>query len=236
MSTKSIDREKVVALIKAAYVVSDYPEPEILFYGSPFTAIWEVLAIESFKVYLGRDIHIKFLKRVVDHLGHGIRQQLEEHLFIRLRNQVQFPEFPYYPSKSHPQASYFPYSAARCIEHQLIADLDKHELEFADILYFTSNLTRLGEWAVLGCMFDFCISVLDLQHDKKKWKVLQELIQYCGFIFQFEKVCIVCDHPCKLSFDQENMLHAEGEPALQFADGYSVYACHGRHPSEEKRY
>ncbi|WP_375494964.1 hypothetical protein [uncultured Nostoc sp.] len=32
------------------------------------------------------------------------------------------------------------------------------------------------------------------------------------------------------------MLHAEGEAALQFADGYSVYACHGRHPSQEERY
>jgi len=76
-------------------------------------------------------------------------------------------------------------------------------------------------------MFDFCISVLKLQHDRQKWQVLQELMQHSGFIFQFEKVCIACDRPCKLSFDQENHLHAEGEPAMQFADGYSVYACHG---------
>ncbi|MEH2240918.1 hypothetical protein [Nostoc sp.] len=34
----------------------------------------------------------------------------------------------------------------------------------------------------------------------------------------------------------ENTLHAEGEPALQFADGYSVYARHGRHPSQQERY
>ena len=32
------------------------------------------------------------------------------------------------------------------------------------------------------------------------------------------------------------MLHAEGKPALQFTDGYSVYACHARHPSEDERY
>ncbi|MGL4879867.1 MAG: DUF6745 domain-containing protein [Waterburya sp.] len=57
-------------------------------------------------------------------------------------------------------------------------------------------------------------------------------MQYCGFIFQFEKVCIACARPYKLSFDRENMLHGEKEPALKFADGYSVYACHGRHTSE----
>ncbi|WP_308189066.1 DUF6745 domain-containing protein [Nostoc mirabile] len=66
--------------------------------------------------------------------------------------------------------------------------------------------------------------------------MLQNFMQHCGFVFQFEKVCIVCDRPCKLSFDQQNMLHAEGEPALQFPDGYSVYACHGRHASQQERY
>lgn len=81
-------------------------------------------------------------------------------------------------------------------------------------------------------MFDFCISILGLQHDKQKWKALQDLMQYCGFIFQFEKVCLACDRPCELSFDDKNMLHAEGKPALLFADGYSVYAYQGRHSSE----
>jgi hypothetical protein len=231
VSTESIEQAKAITVIKAAYTVSDYPEPEILFYSSPMTAIKKILTIENFKVYLGRDIHIKFLKRVVDHLLHGIRQQLDEHLFIRLRNQIQHPEFPYYSTHSHPLVSYFPYTG-RCLEHQLIADLDKLEFEFPDISYFTNNLNRPAEWAILGCILDFCISVFNLQHDKKKWNVLQKLMQHCGLILQFEKVCIVCDRPYKLSFDQENLLHAEGEPALQFADGYSVYACHGRHYSE----
>jgi hypothetical protein len=31
MLTESIDREKVTAVIKAAYAVSEYPEPEMLF-------------------------------------------------------------------------------------------------------------------------------------------------------------------------------------------------------------
>ncbi|WP_298907416.1 hypothetical protein [uncultured Nostoc sp.] len=201
ISTESIEQEKVTAIIKAAYAVSDYPEPEILFYSSPMTAIEKILTIENFKAYLGRNIHIKFFKRVVDHLLHGIRQQLDEHLFIRLRNQVQHPEFPYYSTESYPLVSYFPYTG-RCLEHQLIADLDKLELEFSEISYFTDHLNRPAGWAIWGCMLDFCISVLNIQHDKKKWNALQELMQHCGFIFQFEKVCIVCDRPCKLSFDE----------------------------------
>jgi hypothetical protein len=234
--TEPIDQEKAAAAVRSAYVVSDHPEPEILFYSSPLAAIEEVIAVENFKSYLGRDIHNRFLKRVLDHILHGIRQQFEAQLFIRLRNQIQVPEFPHYSTENHPRISYFPYGVKRCTEQQLITDLDQPELEFADFSYFTRNFTRPADWAIWGCMFDFCTSVLALQHDRKKWKVLQELMQHCGFIFQFEKVCIVCDRPCRLSFDEENMLHAEGESALQFTDGYSVYACHGRHPSKDEQY
>ena len=42
--------------------------------------------------------------------------------------------------------------------------------------------------------------------------------------------CIKHDRPFKLSFDAENLLHADAEPALQFADGYSVFANHGQPP------
>ncbi len=74
MLTEPIDREKVAAIIKAAYMVSGYGEPEISFYSSPMEAIKKVVAVENFKAYLGCDIHIKFIKRVTDHLQHQIMQ------------------------------------------------------------------------------------------------------------------------------------------------------------------
>lgn len=33
--------------------------------------------------------------------------------------------------------------------------------------------------------------------------------------------------PLHLRFDNENRLHAEGEPAIEFTDGYSLYSYHG---------
>lgn len=235
ISKEPINRDKVTEVIKAAYLACNYPEPEILFYDNPFAAIQDVTRIENFQHYLDRNINIKFLKRVVDHIQSGLKQQLEEHLFIKLLNQIRFPEFPHYPTESQPQISYFPYSFVNCIEQQLLADFEKHnpKLEFSDISYFTLHLTRPAEWAILGCMFDFCISVLKLHHDRKKWQNFRELIQSCGLLFRYEKVCIACDRPCKLSFDRENRLHADGEPALKFPDGYSVYANHGRFLLEE---
>ena len=74
---------------------------------------------------------------------------------------------------------------------------------------------------------DFCISVLKCEHDQKKWSALQSLITDCGWVFPFEKICIVCDRPTKLSFDDQSRLHAEGEAAIQFSDSYSLYAYQG---------
>ncbi|MEG5041636.1 hypothetical protein QUB14_22530 [Microcoleus sp. B3-D2] len=53
------------------------------------------------------------------------------------------------------------------------------------------------------------------------------LFEHCGFIFPFEKFCAVCDRPRHLRFDSQNRLHAEGEPAIEFADGWNFYYYHG---------
>lgn len=54
------------------------------------------------------------------------------------------------------------------------------------------------------------------------------MIKECGWILPFKKFCIVCDRPRIISFDSEYRLHAEGgRPAIQFADGYSLYAYYG---------
>lgn len=228
-SIELISRDNIIEVINAAYFNTGYPEPEILFYNNPLIAIQKVACIKDFKIYLGRDIHIKFYKRVFEHLEYGLKQQLDANLFIRLRNQTLYTEYPYYSTNDKSQTCYFPHSVINCLKEQIIADLEKTntELEYSDVLYFISNFTRPAEWAAWACMFDFCISVLKCHHDKIKWQVIQQLIQNSGFLFMYENVCIAINRPSKLSYDEENLLHADEEPALQFADGYGIYANHG---------
>ncbi|MEG4498312.1 hypothetical protein QUB05_04050 [Microcoleus sp. F10-C6] len=59
------------------------------------------------------------------------------------------------------------------------------------------------------------------------------LFEHCGFIFPFEKICAVCDRPRHLRFESQNRLHAEGEPAIEFADGWKLYYYHGVRLPEE---
>lgn len=103
----------------------------------------------------------------------------------------------------------------------------KHQLENDLRIPPYINWINPELWVCGGAWFDFCISVLNCVHQPKKWKVFQALAKYCGWIFFFEKTCIVCDRPIKLSFDREHRLHAEAAPAIQFADGYCLYSYHG---------
>ncbi|NEQ46658.1 MAG: hypothetical protein F6K00_25165 [Leptolyngbya sp. SIOISBB] len=228
--THPIDHAKAAEIIKTAYILNGYKEPEIVFYSNPLQAIQTISTIDDARSYLGRDVHIKFLKRVLDYLQHLIERQLDKQLFTRLRNQTLWSQVPYEPEKCNSVPLYFPDTVLRCLESQLVYDLEKlnPELEYADIRYFTHCLSRPAEWASWACLFDFGISVLQLSHDKKKWQLLQELICETGFLFQYERVCIACERPSHLSFDQDNLLHAEEQPALQFSDGCGVYANHGK--------
>ncbi|WP_445251068.1 DUF6745 domain-containing protein [Microcoleus sp. Pol14D5] len=75
---------------------------------------------------------------------------------------------------------------------------------------------------------DFWISVFNFTHSYgRNWSVFKSIVQDCGWIYPSEKVCIICEKPIALSADSNHRLHAEGTPAVQFADGVSIYAYHG---------
>ncbi|MEG4302026.1 leucine-rich repeat domain-containing protein [Microcoleus sp. D3_18a_C4] len=82
----------------------------------------------------------------------------------------------------------------------------------------------------------FFISKFGITLDEKAQELLrckQQLFEECGLILPFDKICIICDRPLHLRFDSENRLHAEGESAIAFADGYSLYFHHGVKLPEE---
>ncbi|MDZ7965068.1 MAG: hypothetical protein RM368_08835 [Nostoc sp. DedSLP03] len=66
-------------------------------------------------------------------------------------------------------------------------------------------------------VYDFYFKVLNFDYDVEKFQHYQSLITECGWIFAFEKVVIICDRLLHLRFDNQNRLHAEGEPAIEYA-------------------
>lgn len=231
-STAPLDREREIAAIEAAYRLSDYPEPEILFYDNPLKAIQSIARVgERPHDYLGRDLTIKFSKRVFDHLTNIINRQITFDLQVKLGNQMRYSDPPYYWTEKNPIIRNFP-CESKCLQQQLIIDLDKFnpELEYQYTSAFTDWITRPAAWACIACKLDFCISVLKLEYDQQRWDAIQQLIQHCGFLMRFERVCIAFPRPTKMLFDENKQLHGDQESALEFPDGYSVYAHHGKQP------
>lgn len=87
-----------------------------------------------------------------------------------------------------------------------------------------------SHWLDTVILLDFGASVLDCKFDQHKRDVIQAILENCGWILPYSKVCMICDRPTKILFsifDDGEYLHAEEEPAIQFADEFSVWVHHG---------
>ncbi|KAI9133366.1 hypothetical protein ON05_008635 [Acaryochloris sp. CCMEE 5410] len=76
-------------------------------------------------------------------------------------------------------------------------------------------------------LLDYCIEVLECDHEPEAWIQLRSLSTHCGLILPFEQMCVVFDRPIECHADPEGRFHYEGGAALQFADGYRSYQFHG---------
>ncbi len=78
-------------------------------------------------------------------------------------------------------------------------------------------------WSRVCCNYDYEISVLEFEHDQRRWNVLRELICGCGWLIPYEDVCIVCERPISLELVSESAVDSFGYSRsirLEF-DGYS---------------
>ncbi|MBD1901336.1 GGDEF domain-containing protein [Trichocoleus sp. DQ-A3] len=93
--------------------------------------------------------------------------------------------------------------------------------EKIDILFLTSQFESARETVKSIA----ALNGIDRDTQRQAYWQLQ---QFAGWTWRyFDTQNIVSERPIKISFDSQNRLHAEGEPAIQFADGYNFYSYHG---------
>lgn len=221
LSTEPIDRQKAKEAVFAAYAAIGKPEPKVLFCDSP-QAVPKILTsllkrqLGKFEWLLKTYSDSQLLEQQWKELGGSLRDQLVQ-MYSQLRKQLV--------EQLHWQLQMRLAAPLReqSYEQQLWEQLQLHEQLGQQLQDCISPESWTGEcnW------FDFCTSVLNCAHAQNKWLAFKSLVEQCGWILPYEKICVVCDRPIQLSFDNEARLHAEGEPAIQFADGFSVYAYQG---------
>lgn len=208
LSTEPIDHQKAEEAVKAAYEYINKNEPKFIFFENPYRA----------------------LKAIITELKEQLGNPLGENILDELHCDT------YYLSKfGRPGVWGEGDTIYDEIVHQLGKELDTrfsvldhtfdpygHKINPYDI-----EPIRPESWWGDASWSDFCISVKKETYWQRESTIPLSLFKYCGWIFPFESICIICNRPSQLSLDGEARLHAEGEPAIQFADGYSLYSYHG---------
>ncbi|MEO0842854.1 MAG: DUF6745 domain-containing protein [Cyanobacteria bacterium J06643_5] len=87
---------------------------------------------------------------------------------------------------------------------------------------------------IINCiLIDYAISELNYSYNPQKWSALKGLVKHCGCIFTVDNLCIICERPTKILVNEDNQIHAEGETAIEFADGFVAYAYNGTYLPEK---
>ncbi len=113
------------------------------------------------------------------------------------------------------------------IENCILGSLPKIKQIVAQPAIYTNTISY--DWRLRDSFIwvDFASSVLNYPTPHPKKAALQNLLEQCGSIVVVDRTCIVCDRPTTVRVDDRYQLHANGAPALEFSDGFKVYACHG---------
>jgi len=208
LSTVPIDREKAADAVQAAYAVIGLEKPEIIFYDSPLRALEQ----------LGHRLE----DGVASEIDHGlpVKQQLESQVLFQIKKQLE------------DQIKLQLRSKMRMVLYSPV------QSEMESYLERTGDLTvqyskQLSEkiapelWGFASSLYDYYIAVLNCQYSRENWDLFQGIVRNCGWMFPYEKICLMCDRPRVLSFDDANRLHSEASRAIEFADGFGIYAYHG---------
>ncbi|MEG4046091.1 DUF6745 domain-containing protein [Microcoleus sp. Pol17_C1] len=229
LSTGPINRSQAEETIKSAYSAIGKKAPEIIFVDRPYEAADLIVSrfdnpSSELRSQFETKLRSPLEKQLRGYLGSQLETelqnqlptQLEQRLYTQLKTQLWEPERNYLAGEISSQLP--PQQVIDERSGEIRPTLGKH----------LSNCIQPELWAAYGSLLDFCISVINLPHSYgRNWIVFQSIVRDCGWIYPYDKVCIVCEKPIALSVDSNHRLHAEGKPAVQFADGVSIYAYHG---------
>lgn len=197
LSTGSIDRDKAKQAIKTAYRLISTNNPDVASCWNPDVEP-ELLTLT---VEIWNDLRLDLSRQLRDQLTPSVWATLVSQLTDALRQDLA-------PTRS----------ALFDVWDRIWRWQSPNNRPISDMM---------SVWALEGVVLDFCISALNCTHNPQKWEVFQELSHCCGWIIPTEEGYRVCDRAYQLRVDADNLPHAIGEPALEFDNGFGLYAYHG---------
>ena len=213
LSTERINQKKAKEAIKKAYILIKESEPEVLFCDSPDTA---VAILNNLEYVIG--------------YSEPNKCHMFNRLLYKLENYLTYPQNDKCDCKISMQSD--------DLHDAIVGDLTERALTGSDLDFswipdeFEAGNIQPDTICKFMPWYDFCISELKCNHNSEIWQNVQAIVNNCGWIASYQELCVVCDRPCLLTFDEQHKLHGEDKPAIKFTDGYSVYVSHGERLSQ----
>jgi Leucine Rich repeats (2 copies) len=224
LSTTPIDAEKATATVKVAYATISLEEPEVIICSSPRETYLQIfnLPTRQYSQHRSDEWH-----------WNRFGKKLDWRMYPSIVRDFVSPAVWQYEVDSMTMESEVD-SILSSLIYELVGEDEESEPEIMNCcaddsfdLISPETPTALFKEIYLT---EFYISLLGINLSRKAQEIhhcQKLLLEHCGWIFPFEKICAVCDRPCHLRFDSQNRLHAEAEPAIEFADGWNFYYYHG---------
>ncbi|MBV6624098.1 MAG: hypothetical protein KI793_14360 [Rivularia sp. (in: Bacteria)] len=225
LSVESIDKKEVTKIIRQVYKLIGCAEPKIIFFNSPYALVKYITQREIYEKYYYNNmtaIH-KFCKLNGRNLGEQISvwsERLEQIINVPFGLQIDF--------ELHKKEQ----QILNLLHEEIISQLIK-EIGCCDF-YDDFDLDKLG----IDCLsryygwYDFCISEIKIEN----YSIVEfclNIHKQCNRFFAFPDSCLIHNRPQQISFDEQGNLHGEGKPAIQYNDGFCVFASHGVRISQE---
>jgi len=227
LSTTPIDAQKATEAVKVAYAAMGLGEPEVIICSSPRDAYFKIfnLAKRDHSPHWSNEGHWNRLGKKLDGKWMSVSPSI-----VR---DFTSPAVWWYELRSmtiEPEAD----STLSSLMYEVVGEYERSERTMGNVFHAHWFDLKYPETPTILCksiyLTQWYISSLGVNISQKAEEILRcpkLLLEHCGWIFPFEKICFVCDRPRHLRFDSQNRLHAEGEPAIEFADGWKFYYYHG---------
>jgi 7,8-dihydro-6-hydroxymethylpterin-pyrophosphokinase len=241
LSTQVIDRQKAVQTIEAIYKqISKVEEFDIYFFDSP-----ACIANLSFlnRIYpaenwcnpkklnnLIRRIENQLLRKFV---GEDMYRQLVLPLIEIVGKQIDIQLWHYLEKELMFWSPLNGLISSNLVDKEKSSPIWKsakpNQQERLQGLWIrlASGLVTPDTKCSTCCILDYCISELNCVPDQHLWQLLTAFINDLGWTFFFQDFCFACDRPCTVALDEKNQSHAEDGAAIQFSDGFKIFAEHG---------
>jgi hypothetical protein len=209
-ATQSIDRDKATAAITAIYAHIGQKPPQVIFVASPAKACLLIALIEDSDRALQSDS-----------LGASLRQPLQ----AQLGQEVQ-------GALGDRLAASLNAGLDSAVQTEIMSALGQPlEIAFgnsllASLAALIGNALHAESSRADAAVFEFGKSI-GVNMEPECYALYMSYCQEVGWIFPYEKLVVACERPRKIGWDSQDRIHGEGEPAIQFADGFSLWAWHG---------